>query len=503
VNITPILAEQLRDPGFAQGFVEYCREKEAAAMADAEAFRRSGDLWMEGLASFWHRIFLRSRRDFEDLWNGDLVGAFGQMQAAGHIEIITCGATHGYQPLLGTEESCRAQIELARDSYRQYFGHTPGGIWLPECAYRPRYEWKSPVEPGATPFMRAGTDEWLARYGIDYFYVDSHMIRGGVPLGTYGAKFPQLAELFARSSRYFTPPEDARSEYESYALATGVDCFARDPETTVKVWSGEAGYPGDEYYLEFHKQLYPGRHRYWRISQNKADLGQKQPYRPYEAYDRIVAHARDLVDVLKSTLAQYRGAQDRPGLLTAMYDTELFGHWWWEGPEFLYHLYRELAADGSLECVSGSDAQSEAPPRYEIPLPEGSWGEGGYHYIWLNEENAWTWKRLYPAERRMREMSASMANGPARRIVTQAGRELLLAEASDWQFLISTWAARDYAELRFTDHMERFERLADMAVWVHDRAPLAEEDEAFLEECETKDAPFANLDPELWSPVRA
>ena len=275
--------------------------------------------------------------------------------------------------------------------------------------------------------------------------------------------------------------------------------MARDPHTTVKVWSGEHGYPGDENYLEFHKQLYPGRLRYWRISQEKHELGKKEPYDPWSAFERLGHHADDFVRTLKETLAQYRGESEKLGTVVSMYDTELFGHWWWEGPEFLYEASRRLHNDPDIECVSGSDLVEKNPPKYTITLPEGSWGEGGYHYIWLNDENIWTWERLYPAQRRMRQMAREYAQGPARAIVEQAARELLLAEASDWQFLISTLSAQDYAEIRFKDHIERFERLSKMAAFVHGGGTLDEADSVFFEECLEKDAAFPVLDLAYWA----
>jgi 1,4-alpha-glucan branching enzyme len=498
LNITPILAEQLEDPSFKSGFIDYCQQKIDVAVSDQRRFEREGPLWMQGLAAFWQRAYTRSLVQFKHQWGQSIVEAFAFFQNQGAIEIITSGATHGYQPLLGTDESCRAQIRLGVQTYEKYFGRKPRGIWLPECAYRPRYAWKSPVEPDSVPWERAGTDEIVAEEGLEYFFVDSHMIRGGQPLGTYAANFPQLAELFARSSRYFTPPDEFRSEYEPYLVPSGSTIFARDPETTVKVWSGESGYPGDQHYLEFHKQLYPGRLRYWRISQDKQDLGKKQPYDPYSAFESIQDHAADLVNVLKNTLANYRGQADREGTLTAMYDTELFGHWWWEGPEFLYELARRIHADGEIEAVSGGDVLDREPARHMIHMPEGSWGEGGYHYIWINDDNAWTWEQLYPAERKLRYMAAEYASGPAREVVEQAARELLLAESSDWQFLISTFSARDYAEVRFKDHIARFNRLAEIADRVHGGSRLSAAERAFLSVCQHKDAPFADLDLSIW-----
>jgi len=501
VNVTPILAEQLEDPAFKDGFEEYCQAKIDAAVADGKQFEKEGPLWMQGLAEFWQRQYTRALVEFKHKWGRSIVEGFKHFQDTGSIEIITFGATHGYLPLLGTDESCSAQVKLGVQTYERHFGRKPRGIWLPECAYRPRYDWKAPVGQNETSWPRKGVEEFLAENGIEYFFVDSHMIRGGEPLGTYAANFPQLAELFARSKKNFQEQIGYRSEYEHYELPNGVVCMSRDPQTTVKVWSGDSGYPGDEHYLEFHKQLYPGRLRYWRISQNKQDLGQKQPYDPYAAFDKIQGHAEDFIRTVKGALANYRGLSDRTGTLVAMYDTELFGHWWWEGPEFLYEVARQMHNDPDLECVSGGTLIDEDPPRHSITLPEGSWGEGGYHYIWINDGNLWTWEKLYPCERRLRKLVRDFGKGPAQEVIEQAARELLLAEASDWQFLISTFSARDYAEVRFNDHIERFDRLADIAERLATGGSMTEAEQTFYDDCRQKDAPFPNLDLNLWAPV--
>ena len=499
INVTPILAEQLADESFKSEFEDYCRSKIEYARQDEQKFDREGDLWLMGLASFWQRVFEKGLDQFQNRWGRNIPGGFRYFEEQGCVELITCGATHGYMPLLGTEESCQTQVKLAVETHKKHFGRNPKGIWLPECAYRPPYMWKSPIAENEEPWPRKGVEDFLQENGIDFFFVDSHMIRGGEPLGTYQEKFPQLAELFARSAKFFSPPPEFRSEYAHYKLPNGVACFSRDPQTTLKVWSGEHGYPGDQHNLEFHKMLYPGRHRYWRISADKRDLGAKQPYDPWKAYENIPDHAQDMVQTAKAALAAYRGQSERNGTLVAMYDTELFGHWWWEGTEFLYEMAKRIHEDPDLESVSGSDVLSAEPDCPIITLPEGSWGEGGYHYVWLNEDNFWTWKRLYPAQRMMRKMAREMADGPAKEIVQQAGRELLLAEASDWQFLISTFAARDYAEIRFADHVDRFERLSQIAERVHAGGELTATEQEFLEDCQQKDAPFADLDVKTWA----
>lgn len=498
VNVTPILAEQLDDPSFKSGFEEYCEEKIAAARQDALQFDSQGDLWMSGLAAFWQRVYTKCLVQFKHQWHRSVCGAFRHFGEIGSIELVTCGATHGYFPLLSTDEAVNAQVKLAVDTHTERFGSRPRGIWLPECAYRPRYPWKAPAGDDETVWERRGVEEILADHDIEYFFIDSHLIRGGEPLGTYWQTFPQLAELFQRSKGLFTPPEEARSEYEHYAIPTGRTVFARDPESTVQVWSGDVGYPGNPAYLEFHKQLYPGRHRYWRISEDKADLGAKKPYDPWAAHELIANQAQNFTGLVKNVLGRYKAEHDREGTLVAMYDTELFGHWWWEGPEFLYESALSMARDPELNCVSGGDVVDQEPARHFITLPEGSWGEGGYHSVWLNPDNHWTWEKLYPAQARLRALVDKRPTGLAEEVAIQAAREILLAEASDWQFLISTWAARDYAEARFGDHIDRFNQLADLADRLTDGQEPSEADETFLKECQEKDAPFPDLDLSYW-----
>ncbi|QYK52664.1 MAG: DUF1957 domain-containing protein [Fimbriimonadaceae bacterium] len=499
VNITPILAEQLDDPAFKAGFEEYCEEKIRYAEEDAEMFSNSGELWMTGLAAMWQRLFRKGLVQFRHQWGRSITGAFKSLHEDGCIELITCGATHGYFPLAGTDESIQAQVKIAVDTHKKRFGFQPRGIWLPECAYRPGYGWKAPAGTDESIWERKGVEQFLQENGLEYFFVDSHMIRGGEPLGTYWQKFPQLAEMFARSKKLFTPPAEERSEYEHYLIPEGVTIFARDPQSTVKVWSGEVGYPGSEWYLEFHKQQYPGRHRYWRISPDKADLGAKQPYDPWQAHEHTGVHAADFVEIVKGVLAQYKGEHNREGTLVAMYDTELFGHWWREGPEFLYEVGVRMHQDGNISMCSGGDVIDQDPARHMIHLPEGSWGEGGYHSVWINEDNAWTWEKLYPCQKKMRTLASTIRDGLAYEISVQAARELLLAEASDWQFLISTWAARDYAEARFQDHIDRFNRLAEMAERTANGGTLNSEEKDFLLECQQKDACFPDLETHYWA----
>ncbi len=522
IGLTPVLTEMLADDSFKSEFEDYVVQKIEATRADQEEFTRLGDAAMRRLAAFWEDWYTAARQAFVDVYGRDLVGAFRRLQDRGAIEIITSGATHGYFPLLSRDTSIQAQVKQAVASYRRHYGRQPRGIWLPECAYRPSYRWQSPL-PGDTDELRErkGVEEFLSENGIDWFVVDSHLLKGGRAIGVYVDRFELLERLWnryvAERGAGETRPETPRTPYELYYVASRrpgapVAIFTRDPQTALQVWSGQHGYPGDGHYLDFHKKRFPGGLRYWRVTDSQADLADKKPYEPEAAASRIAPQAEDFRDLVKSTLAGHFTATGRPGILTAPFDAELFGHWWFEGPSWLEAVLRRVEDDPDLELTTGAAFLDAHRPTEVIALPEGSWGEGGHHFIWLNQDNAWTWKHVYAAERALPALleeasEARLAADPTlERVLEQAARELLVLQASDWQFLISTVAARDYAELRIARHAEDFQRLAEIARRLLESrgqgsSALTPEDEAFVSTMEARDRLFPDLDLAWWRRV--
>ena len=335
----------------------------------------------------------------------------------------------------------------------------------------PPLPWNPPVEKfkGKQPALRKGVDEFLAENGLEYFFVDAHLLKGGQAIGVYAERFSGLQDLWKQFSKDYVPEIKERSPYEPYLVNSSghpqapLAIFSRDQKTGSQVWSGEHGYPGDPFYLEFHKKHYPGNLRYWRISTNKEDLGSKELYEPHQAAGRLDAHAEHFVALIRETLNQHRLAHHSPGVITAMYDTELYGHWWFEGPEFLYHVLKRLAHHPEIELTTCRDYLHAHPPTVVVGLPEGSWGEGGYHWIWLNEWTAWTWEKIYEAEQEMIALAREYGdNARVETMLRQAARELLLLESSDWQFSISTFTSRDYAEQRINFHFTKFKQLSDL-----------------------------------------
>ncbi|HSE93786.1 MAG TPA: 1,4-alpha-glucan branching protein domain-containing protein [Methylomirabilota bacterium] len=498
INVSPVLTEQLASPEFQRELSFYYENVRRACADSRQHFGREGNHQIVKLTHFWEEFY-------ERMWElhrrigGDIPGTLADLERQGAIEVITCAATHGYLPLLSRDESIRLQLRTAVETHRRHYGRRPRGIWLPECAYRPRYAWTPPTgrEQDKTRRMRPGLEEMLAANGLQYFVADSHLIAASEPVFLYRDYVPLRGQLGDPVAE--VPRTNGRTPYAPWRVASrggtgSAVAFFRDPKTTLQVWSRAHGYPGDFHYLEFHKKHHPGGLRFWRISDAANDLGSKQPYDPGAAMERVEWQARHFLELVRDT-AQAAGG-DGPALVCSPYDAELFGHWWFEGPAWLERIARGFATAGVTPMTLG-EALEAVPPRGTVALPEGSWGEGGDHRVWLNPGTEWTWERVYSAEGEWADLLGRLdgAGDDFRRVLAMATRELLLLEASDWQFLITTWAARDYAEKRVTEHYAEFERLAEMARALAGGEPLSAEGAGMLRRLERQEFCFPDLDP--------
>lgn len=513
IDMSPVLTEQLAHPMFNEGFTAYLEERIEAGNLDITEFQATGQEDMLKLAIIWRDYYTAIKRSFVDDYYNNIPGAFRKLEEAGALEIITCGVTHGYMPLLGKDESINAQLRQAKSSHEHHYGVKPRGIWLPECAYRPGYRWEAPVESTIEPSERKGIESFLSAEGLKYFFVDTDLLKGGESVDVYLDRFPGLKALYERMDAARTKlPESEKKltqfrpywvggEYPEGAVPAAV--FVRDPDTAQVVWSGAHGYPGDGRYLEFHKKRFPNGHRYWSVTSSKADLADKKMYDPSAVPGRIAENSDHFVSLVENSLAQAETGMDMPPILTAPYDTELFGHWWFEGPAWIESVLRKIHLNGKVRLMTAGEYLENYPPDEAISMPEGSWGQGGFHWIWLNEETKWTWEHLYKDETRMvefvRRLGEFKASTEYLRILKQLGRELLLEQASDWQFLISTWSARDYAESRFVEHHDRFTRLAEMADKIVMHENISPEAWNYLSAVEKSDSIFPDIDPAIWS----
>ena len=510
IGITPILQEQLRSPNFVHEFEYYLKNKIEATQNDIKEFSKKGQKDFLAVAHMWNDYYQKLQEDFKTTFHKDLIASFSRLQKEGYIEIITSAATHGYLPLLKYDRSVEAQISLGVKVYQENFQKRPIGIWLPECAYRPAYKWTPPVNNGKASYNRKGIDEFLSKYNIGYFIVDAHLLKGGKAIGVYLARFKALKTLWQRFEKKFEEiTEDfEKSPYEVYLVSSDphiqpVAIFTRDPTTALQVWSGDLGYPGEARYLDFHKKRFPGGLRYWSVTNPKIDLALKEPYNPALVEDKIKEHARHFVEMVKGTLLHYYQEHRKAGFICTPFDTELFGHWWFEGPRWFYYVLKFIEEEEEIALAVGNTILEKFMPNKIISLPEGSWGEGGFHYIWFNQWTEWTWKRIYEAEdefySRYDEFSGSQDEQIVH-ILKQLARELLLLQSSDWQFLISTWSARDYAELRFSRHFENFKQLSRILLDYAKNKTLKQNDKIFLKDVTEQDNCFKDLDLSIFKP---
>ncbi|MGB3340180.1 MAG: 1,4-alpha-glucan branching protein domain-containing protein [bacterium] len=507
IGITPILQEQLLSRHFHDEFDVYLKNKIKAAEQDINEFSRRGQKEFLGVATMWRDFYIDVQDDFINRFKKNLVNAFAQLQEQGCIEVITSAATHGYLPLLKNDRSVNAQINLGVQTYKQNFNKPPHGIWLPECAYRPAYKWSPVVGSDKTPYARRGVDEFVSRHNIDYFVVDNHLLKGGKAIGVYLSRFEALANLWEHFKKEFveTKEDFVKTPQEIYLVCSNpqfkpVAIFTRDPKTALQVWSGGVGYPGEPQYLDFHKKKFPSGLRYWRVTDQKVDLALKQNYNPGVVENITEQHAQHFLSLCKELAEEYYTKTGKPALICTPFDTELFGHWWFEGPVWLYHVLKAVEQDRDIELGTGSMLLKKFDPTKIISLPEGSWGEGGFHYIWLNKWTEWTWQRIYQAEDKFYELYdryINTANTNEMAILKQLGRELLLLQSSDWQFLISTWSARDYAELRFSRHFDNFMHLANLL----EKKDVAQDEMNFLKDLTEQDSCFADIDLSIFKKI--
>jgi 1,4-alpha-glucan branching enzyme len=513
LNLSPILIEQLTHPVFIAEFPNYLTRKIVAAREDEAFFTQSGEPQYAETARFWHRFFSDALKDFRAC-DSNIVAAFGGFHERGQIEIVTCAATHGYLPLLGTDESVRAQVRTGVRTHTRHFGTPPRGIWSPECGYRPAGMWQQPVKnadgsPVPEPESRIGLEQAFAEAGLGFFFVDTHLVEDSQPIASPysypAAQAVQQAPPAAKAHiRSVYRPYDVEGPYLHQATAClPVSVFPRDPRTGLQVWSGEIGYPGDGNYVDFHKKRWPGGHRYWRVTGPHVDQGDKQPYFPHHAAARVLGHASHFVHIVHTALSEARVDGAIPPILSSPFDAELFGHWWFEGPLWLEAVARTLHEyPTGIELIAASKFLERYPQHALLTLNEGSWGAEGTNQVWLNPETAWTWMHIYPAEHYVREVcsqgrwrSTELGGG----IVKQLCRELLLLESSDWQFLMTTGAARDYAELRFLTHNEQFLELKQMWQAYEADGQLNDHMQSRLAAICERDSIFPQIDPGDWA----
>jgi 1,4-alpha-glucan branching enzyme len=478
ITLSPTLCAMLMDPLLQS---RYRRHLDALIdLADKESHRTVWEKPFHELAQFYGARF-QSIRDFYDSCQGDLIARFRRLQDSGQLEIMTCAATHALLPLLAAHPpSLRAQILTACEHYQSCFGRCAEGIWLPECAYVEAVE----------PVLREANLRW--------FIADTHGVLHANPRPRYGMFAPLLT------------PND---------LAV----FGRDFASAKQVWSRQEGYPGDPRYRDFYRDIgfdldldylkpylaAPDQRGFTGIKYHRiTGAGQEK-----SVYDRKAAlaaadeHAAHFLQARMDQIQRLGQIMDRPPVVLCPYDAELFGHWWYEGFDFLNFFVRKAYFDQEAFRFITPGQYLRRQTTHQVAAPAASsWGEEGYWGVWLNEKNQWIYPHLRVAQERMTELvrrfsgpggqpsqtivaqagPESLPPGPQERALKQAGRELLLAQSSDWPFILRTGTSPDYARKRVTEHLLRFTK-------IYEQLLSSQIDETWLAKIECQDNIFPTL----------
>jgi 1,4-alpha-glucan branching enzyme len=220
-------------------------------------------------------------------------------------------------------------------------------------------------------------------------------------------------------------------------------------------------------------------------------------YWPDDVPGKLDENAGHYVNLIKDILKAYKGDFGKPGIIVAPYDCELFGHWWFEGNWWLARVLRWIEDEPEIELTNTRLHMEQNPPNKVVQIIEGSWGQGSSHWVWLNKWTTWTWRVIYDAEDKTEKIMAKYGRTKdenLKKILKQLARELLLLQSSDWQFLITTWSARDYSEGRISLHYENFNRLYLMAMRYGNGEFIEEGEWHFLGKIEENDGIFKDID---------
>ncbi|MEI8081286.1 MAG: 1,4-alpha-glucan branching protein domain-containing protein, partial [Actinomycetes bacterium] len=414
LGMTPVLAAQLDDPYCGEAFhtwLGFWQER-------AHQLAGHHDRTSHSVGTYEAVLARRTAQSYESTWSAGGSAAIRPLMDCGAIELLGGPAAHPFQPLLD-EQVAAFSLRTGLEDAKLRFGRQPAGIWAPECGYRP------------------GLEGLYEQAGVTHFLVDG----------------PTLLHVGCS-------PADAWTVGDSNVVAVG-----RDLEVTYRVWSPRRGYPGGPWYRDFHTFDHDTGIRNKRVTSTRTASADKALYDPAAAAAAVDRDADDFVAVVRNRLVELAKQRDgRKALVVAAYDTELFGHWWHEGPAWLEAVLRRLPEAGVTVTTVGQAIDNGAVAGTANP-ENGSWGSGKDWSVWAGEKVAPIVQDNDDLQRRWRKVASAASSGPgaittADPALDQLARSGLLALSSDWAFMVTKDSAAGYALDRHRGHHSDFHRLA-------------------------------------------
>jgi len=423
LGLTPVVTAQLDDPYCLDGMYRWLanwqlRALEAANVRTDTGAQQGTACAPDALRRFGIREYdeaTRALEDFTVLWRHGASPLLRELIDSGSVELLGGPLAHPFQPLLNPRLREFALREGLADA-GQRLARTPTGIWAPECAYAP------------------GMEQDYAAAGVTHFMVDGPALHGDTALG--------------------------RPVADSTVVA-----FGRDLQVSYRVWSPRSGYPGHPAYRDFHSYDHLTGLKPARVTGRNVAPDVKAPYDPQRAERAVDGHVADFVDTVRRRLIDESDRIGRPAHVIAAFDTELFGHWWYEGPSWLERVLTALPEAGVRVGTLG-DALADGFVGTAVDLPAGSWGSGKDWQVWsgpkvadlvqLNAEVVET--ALSTVDKALAQTDTAPTRDP---VADQILRETLLTVSSDWPFMVSKDSAADYARYRAQLHAHATREICD------------------------------------------
>ena len=431
ISLSPTLCTMLSDPILQGRFTNYLRLHQELGEKEVIRCKVENPEILPLVHKYLDQI-IANVKDYFETYQCNILSGFRDLEESGHVDLITTAATHAFLPLYSEYPAAvNAQVELAVQSHINYFKRRPKGFWLPECGYYP------------------GLEEYLKDEELSFFQLG--------------------AQAFALSD---TPIK--RGNYAPITTPNGVYGFARDFHLTNLVWSNVEGYPCDPIYREFYRDIgydlpleyirpyihepevrvFTG-YKYFAITSKGND---KEYYNIEAAQQKIKEHAQNFIYEVNNKTEKLEKHLDRPPYYTLAFDTELFGHWWYEGIDWLEEVIRLAAKSEKTSLLTQLDYTIKYPEAQEAIPAFSSWGEGGYADVWTDGSNVFTYRHIHKAIERIEELAIRFPHQTSlkMRFLNQAAREVLLSMASDWPFIIHNGTSTSYAKKRLIDHLKNF-----------------------------------------------
>ncbi len=436
LSISPTLSSMLTDELLTERYVKHVTRLIELGYKEKERVKDNPALLK--IVDMYHSLFKQNLEDFVSLYRKNILWGFRNLEKDGYIDIITTASTHAFLPLY-TEypQAIEAQVQTAIISHGRNFGTKPKGFWLPEMGFAP------------------GIENHLKANDIEYFFTAAH----GLILADAKPKYGVFAPL---------------------QLPNGLYAFGRDFSASDLVWSKETGYPGDKVYREFYRDIgydlpldyiRPFIHepevrvntgyKYYAIT---GKAGDKELYNRDAALRKVEEHADSFVEQQKKQLIKLENLTELDPLFVIPFDAELFGHWWFEGIEWLEKVIKKIHSQGSTLSTLTPASYLEINSEIQTGTPSfSSWGNKGYAEVWLDGKNDWIYRHIHKAIERMTDLAQRFPNesGLKLRVLNQAAREVLLSMSSDWPFIMKTGTTVPYAEKRIREHIHNFNYIYD------------------------------------------